>query len=408
MNEPPENKGIHTAYIILLVITVSLGLWINITRQATSYGNGNGTYADQVDSFSEYIIRNTVINNIIGRENRDGSLILTKGYQDKDYNYYASNTKRYHSHRGIQVEVYEKIAKIKKDIFINNSELYFTSFRLVNCFLLTICFTTFFLCTVGRNIAGIISTILFSFSGGIALFSSNLYFSSWLLFSPLACQYLLTNNFKKTFMLAAFLLSLLYFSVRYEFATTFTFMWFVPVIIQNYLERKKTAYGVLFQVFLTVVAGFITAIVLHHVSVARVVNIPIGDASSLIFASLQLRMASINGVSPPLSPDFFYSMLSRLSWTGFSFPLLGIISKFCLLILFLFAAYRERKSLLFPAFLWALAGYMSWYIFAYQHIMWHDMYDSLLFAATIQLILIFYAAKKSENFFSNSFSTAKL
>jgi hypothetical protein len=33
-------------------------------------------------------------------------------------------------------------------------------------------------------------------------------------------------------------------------------------------------------------------------------------------------------------------------------------------------------------------AYFSWYVFAYQHIMWHSQYDWLLFAVTIQLALL--------------------
>ena len=37
---------------------------------------------------------------------------------------------------------------------------------------------------------------------------------------------------------------------------------------------------------------------------------------------------------------------------------------------------------------WALITYVSWYVFSYQHIMLHIAYDSLIFAATVQLTVV--------------------
>ena len=36
-------------------------------------------------------------------------------------------------------------------------------------------------------------------------------------------------------------------------------------------------------------------------------------------------------------------------------------------------------------YVFGFAGYASWYIFAYQHMMWHDMYDWYVFALTLGL-----------------------
>ena len=34
---------------------------------------------------------------------------------------------------------------------------------------------------------------------------------------------------------------------------------------------------------------------------------------------------------------------------------------------------------------YGIIGYLSWYVFAYQHIMWHSMYDWYIFSLTLGL-----------------------
>ena len=50
-------ETLNIAFVIAFILMVSLTLWFNLTNQYTTYGTGDGKYADPVDSFSEHIIR---------------------------------------------------------------------------------------------------------------------------------------------------------------------------------------------------------------------------------------------------------------------------------------------------------------------------------------------------------------
>ncbi len=385
-------NGLSFFQITGLILTISITLWLNVTNQSTEFGNGHGKFADQVDSYSEYLIRNTVINNIVGTENQTGSLVQTKNYKLEDYHYYPDHTQKYFSNRGVQVEFYKWIAKFNEDSFVKYQDTYFKAFRLLNCILITICFGVFFLSTLGKNFFGVLAIIVFSLSGGIALFCANLYFCAWVLFSPLLFYPLLVKQRYKLYVLFALVFSILYFSIRYEFATTFALMWLFPILVQHCLSHKKLDYKLMAIVFLTVIFGFNIALLMHHQFIAHEMNITMKEASALIFSTLKMRVASVTGVSLPFSPGFFKYMIIRMNWVGFTLPLLGSITKFALLLIFIFYAWKEKSTNYLPVFVWAIAAYISWYIFAYQHIMWHAQFDSLIFVATIQLVLVLYLA----------------
>jgi len=384
-------KPVHNSIVILVVFMVSIGLWLNITNQVTMYGTQNGKFSDQVDSYSEYIIRNTVLNKFIGTENVGGTLIITKGYPKEDYSYYPDETVKYYSHRGIQVYLFEEIGRFNKELFIENSDRFFQAFRFLNCLLLTVCVSAFFIGLFGKNLIALISLVIFSFAGGVALFASNLYFMSWILFTPLLCFPVLVRGYSKTYVFFALVFSMLYFSVRYEFATTFALLWLFPVLALR-LKTGSIDVKTAIYAFAATCLGFSLALLAHHLSVASELQISIDDASELIFTNTQVRVLSLKGVPVPFSNEFFQSMIYRWKWTGLSAPLLFSIPKLWLLILFIVIfiviSIKTKGGEFKMLFIWALLAYGSWYLFAYQHILWHVQYDSLLFAATIQMVLL--------------------
>ena len=389
-------RPVHGSLIGLFIVVVALGLWLNVTKNHTVYGSGNGKFADQVDSFSEYIIRNTVLNRLKGVENTEGSLIITKGYPDLDYTYYPDGTRQYYSHRGIQVDVYTAIGFLNRKAFTENSDEYFQAFRFINCLLLSVCVAVFFVWLFGKNLLSVLALTAFSFAGGIALFASNLYFMAWTLLTPLLCFPLLVSGHKKAYVISALFFSALYFSVRYEFATTFALMWVLPILILPLKTgRIDTKTGLLS--FAAVCLGFILALLAHHFSIALEKQISIADAAGLIFENTAMRMVTLEDVPPPFSPEFFKSMVLRWVWNGFTVPLFFYAPKIAVLLVFLILLLRTKDMTFRRLFLWALIAYLSWYVVAYQHIVFHEMYDSLLFAATIQLVFLVYAT----NYFKN-------
>lgn len=374
--------------LLLFWLAVSLMLWLNMTRQETDYGTGGGRFADQVDSFSEYLIRNSVVDRVRTGDPAPGYLVRTKGYDAGDYSYYPEATSRYYSNRGIQADVFASIGSIDRRFFLDHSAAFFGMFRFLNSSALAACIIIFFTSLYGRTYLSLGLALLLTLSGGVALFASNLYFTAWLLFAPLACHPLVKREKYGCYCGAAFLLSLIYFSVRYEFATTFALMWLLPFLAEplsgRAIRRRYAAFA-----FLCACLGFGVALLWHHFSVADANRIALAEASKLIFVTIETRMASLEGVPAPLSFGFFKSLVKRWDWTGFSLPLILSISKLSVILVFLYLCHRHRRSgRLMMTMAWALITYVSWYVFSYQHIMLHIAYDSLIFAATVQLTVV--------------------
>lgn len=385
--------------LLMVMLLTTAALWLNVSRQSTAYGTGDGKFADQVDSFSEYEIRNTVLHRALGNGERIGSLILARGYPQGDYAYYPDQYSHYYSNRGAQTQAYYLLAAIDKAAFLRHPDAYFQAFRLINCALLVACVSAFFFCAIGTTVCGAGAVVLFCFSGGLCLFCSNLYYCLWLMYTPLLSYPLVAHGQQRTFVAAAFFFSLLHFAVRYEFATTFALLWLLPVMTCDYLSARKPQLGLMACTFAAVILAFAVALALHHLAVADELGVSMVDASRTILASVHHRMASTDGVPTPLSPDFlhwFVRVWGLLQWPALKLPTLLIVSKLSIVVIFLLCLARERKTRLLPLFLWAGAAYWSWYVFAYQQMMWHDMYDSLVFAATLQLFMVFYLAHKTQ------------
>src|SRR5262249_15461742 len=102
---------------------------------------------------------------------------------------------------------------------------------------------------------------------------------AWLLFTPLACYPLIEKGQRAAYVILAFLLSVAYFSVRYEFATTFSLLWILPVLLAA-TRGAKIRPGVAIAAFFASCAGFAIAVSLHHVAVASENNISIREASA--------------------------------------------------------------------------------------------------------------------------------
>ena len=130
------------------------------------------------------------------------------------------------------------------------------------------------------------------------------------------------------------------------------------------------------------------ALVLHHLAVARELGIPLAEASGYVLSNMNKRLASLDGVPLPLTPGFFALMGARWSHTGWALPMLVEIKKLSFLLLFVWSFWALRGTKAWRVLIWAGLAYASWYVFAYQHIMWHYLYDSLLFALTLQMALV--------------------
>ncbi|MFT6775174.1 MAG: hypothetical protein ACJA1L_002893 [Paracoccaceae bacterium] len=377
---------------MLAVVLIAAGMWLNVSRTTTI----DGTFAndeDQGDPYSERIVRNTVQNSLLGVENKSGSLIRTRGYFEdvtpasKRLDYHADGTRRYHSQFGAQAWVYTRLAAIFGDGFTRNPDTVFQMFRFANCLLLATCFATFFAAVLKRRPTFLAAAALMSVSSGAALFSSNLYFMYWLMFTPLLVAPLLFAGRPLVYLAAAFIFGLAQFLVRYEFATTFALMWLLPVVLARH-DRPAQLLRLGAAVFAAVCASFVAAVMLHHLRVAAVEGVTLTEASGLIFEKLSMRLVSTDGVAAPLSVAFFKNILFRWTDNGFAIEDLFSVSKALILAVFAWLCVVDRSASWRLTAVWAVATYASWYVFAYQHIMRHYVYDTMLFSCSIALAVV--------------------
>jgi len=207
------------------------------------------------------------------------------------------------------------------------------------------------------------------------------------MFTPMLATPLLVSGRDKAFLVAAVTSSLAYFSVRYEFATTFALMWILPVVLIISGQRKRAIKAGTY-VFSCVCISFLLIILLHHIRVAVVENVPISNATFFIFENLKLRVASLDNVPSPLSLEFAKNILYRLSEPSFAFEDIYSISNMFVIIVFLGLFIYDRRNRWLLVYIWAITAYLSWYVLGYQHIMQHYKYDALLFTCTISLSVV--------------------
>lgn len=388
---PNGRAGIWAAAVSIVLISVTL--LIGVTRLYVP--EPRLPYQDRGDPYSEQIVRNTVINNVIGKENIGGSLIWTRGYAgaggvgaDHRYDYAAEGTKRYYSNRGLQQWVYTRVGLVSRGSFANGHDDYFTIFRLLNCILLTASLAGFFYITLGPQPIYLAATAVMSVSSGVALFGANLYFLYWLMFTPLLATAVLVRGGDRAYVAAAFIGGLAYFVVRYEFATTFALMWLLPVVLGRH-ERPAAMLSLGAAVFGAVCASFLVAVALHLISVMSIEHTDLRGAAALVFEKLGMRVASLdNNIPPPLTAGFVKAMLYRWSDPAFHVEDVFSVSKAVILAVFAAICAIDRSVVWRFVAAWAVATYASWYVFAYQHAMQHYPYDAMLFAPTISLVVV--------------------
>lgn len=377
------SRRIHWGFALLASLVCALSLWTNLPNQSTEFGTQGGIYDDPIDSFSEYIIRNSVIDRVRKGQSHGPTLIVTRGYPF-DYAYAPEDAKPYFSNRGIQTSVYARIALMLGKRFESHQNQVFQAFRLVNCVLLSALIFAFFFAFLHRSTLSLLVGAVFLHCTGLVLCAGNLYVQTWATFTPLALYGVLASGRVGAYLIGSFLSATLFFMIRYEFATAFALLFVLPVLLCPDLQNRRK---IAVRAFLTCVLGFGVALALHHIAVATLLDMPLRDAAVKILGSTQKRMASLTDVPFPFSPAFFGEIQHRWDWPGFAFGDWPYLRKFHFLLLAAFTAFAFRTRRDAEILVWSVAAYISWYICAYQHIMWHLQYDSLLFSMTIQLAL---------------------
>ena len=362
------------------------------------YGDGGGRYEDRVDSFSEHIIRNTIKRNILNKEDNSILPIVTKGYSDGDYAYYKDDYKKYFSSVSLQTVPASFFAKIFNIDTERKLNIYFGLLRLINALLLSFFLCIFVLCFCKSQ--GIKHHFLVPFligaSSGFVFYSQNLWFASALMLMPatlIAFQLSKHDHFSKVII---FLLGTAYFLRGYEFATIFALLTaFSAMIFANGNFFRKVKLSAV--AFIIICISFAFSVFIHIVLISADSSWTLSfyESAQKALSSIQRRTASIDGVPFPLSSYFVQAMNERWLATAFSLTRDGIkITEINIILLIGFIVTLRLKKMsniekIIVAY--GVLGYSSWYIFAYQHIMWHSMYDWYIFSLTMGFSFILLA-----------------
>lgn len=379
--------------VAVWTIIASFLILFNPQNLSTDYGTGNGKYPDRVDSFSEFIVRNTVTYNTI--ENKPYTIlpILTEGYYIDgvmDYTYSGDNVVQYASNLAFQtvpMSVAARILNLEKQ---EDFKAYFSGLRVIQAIALSFFLMVFAYCFVRffSLRGGWIMPLAVGTSVGFVLFAQNLYFLAPLMVAPAAMIAFQMHRSGKWNVFAVFALSLANFLRGYEFLsvsallTTLAAMIFINGEWRPRLVAGAKAMTISILAFFTALAVQISVIALNSTT-----PVSVFDAILKILNRAKVRNLSTEGVPSPLGNEFFYTLMHE--WLEPAFKLVDdfpSLSKFSILIA-LFLIFAARMGHLTKAdvtiFLYGFVGYASWYIFGYQHIMHHRTYDKYIFALTI-------------------------
>ncbi|EGU32217.1 hypothetical protein VIBRN418_14213 [Vibrio sp. N418] len=387
---------VNNAFLILLYSFVA-SLFIIFNPQSLNYhyGDGGGKYEDRVDSSSDYLIRNTVKANILTEGSYHIFPIRTIGYSDGNYDFNPNGMTSYTSNISFQTLPLTFFANVFG--FKNESELddYFSLFRIVTAVLFSILVTLLYFCFCydASYKTHFLIPFLVGGSAGFVFFAQNLYFLPILMVFPpvlMVFQLVFFGNKSKFWV---FVLSVIFFCRGYEFATVYSLlMAFLAFYFTRGDIRYKLSQGAL--VFGITCVSFVFSIFIHIslLSFDSGWELSFFDSLRTAFGSLTHRTLSVNGVVMPFTDAFYQTMWGRLSKVAFSwcdgFPNIKELYVIVFLFLSILISSFSHRNLLNNITIIAAYGivsYLSWYVFAYQHIMWHGMYDWYIFSLTLGL-----------------------
>jgi len=374
-------------------VLVVLFFWVfNPSGVRSNYGDGDGKYEDRGDSFSEYIVRNTIRKNVL-TPGLGFFPIVANSYSTGDYTSYEKGYKKYYSNLALQTVPASYIAALIGIQDYDKFQYFFIFLKLVNGLLfagLLMGFLYLWSKKTGLQVFWPVPLLAASASGYV-FFSQNLYFVPGLLFLPAmivaygACMKGRIN------LVLVFIAGLLCFMRGYEFATVFALLTaFAAFLFSDGQIYKKMKAAIV--VFGLIVLAFICALCIHVALCMIETGLSIPDSISNVFSALSKRTASTSGVVKPLTLQFYNVMTYRWSLPGFSllntWTALSEINVIILMVTALLIRVRWMDWNELSIYVFGFTGYVSWYVFAYQHIMWHDMYDWYVFSLTLGLAFI--------------------
>ncbi|EJN23472.1 hypothetical protein PMI36_02712 [Pseudomonas sp. GM79] len=380
-------NGKNKAFLFLCVLVVIFFWVFNPSSVRSVYGDGDGKYEDRGDSFSEYIVRNTIRKNVL-TPGLGFFPIVADSYSFGDYTSYENGYKKYYSNLALQTVPASVLASFIGVQDYDKFQYYFIFLKLVNGLFFAVVLLGFLYLWCKKNNLKIFWPVplLVASGSGFVFFSQNLYFVPGLMILPaiiVAYGAYVKGKINPVFVFVA---GLLYFFRGYEFATVFALVSAFSAFVFSHggLFKKLKSMAMVFGL---IVLAFVSVLMIHVGLCMIETGLSVTGASSNVFSALSKRTASTTGVAKPLTLAFYNVMTYRWSLSGFSilntWTVLSEINIIILMIGSMLIRFKHMDWNELAIYLFGFIGYASWYVFAYQHMMWHDMYDWYVFALTL-------------------------
>jgi hypothetical protein len=375
----------------VLIAVVALVYALNPLRLREDVGDGgNGRWRDPIDSYSEYLVRNTVIHRLAGRST-DGFMVTAKGFPREDYSYYPDSMQGYYSSLTVQQRTIFALARAAGVTDERGVHALVDRLKPIAGVLLGVVLIAGVLLTarpVGTRDYFVILLML-GFSAGLVIFARNLFWVTFTYFLPLlATASLYRGRITGRLVVAYSCAVAVMLLMHYEFWPVFVLVSLLPVV-----TRASTNRVVLRNATALVACSVVTfcaVLTLHLAVLSHETHVSFGRAFAIIAERMRERNLSTTGVPSPLSIAAVRQLASRqvhgvaIALPGVRVPHAAISLVYVVLAWW---AWRRREAVVGRILALGALAYSCWYVLGYQHIMWHIEYDRLLFASTVQLAL---------------------
>ncbi|MEO8614752.1 MAG: hypothetical protein ABI600_06395 [Luteolibacter sp.] len=369
-------KKIRAVYFHLSVTLILYGfISLNISNLQTPFGSEEGRYVDSVDSYSEGIVRNKVIDDFENSgKSSDGFLVTHPDFDKKDYSYKKEGNLTYLSQFGLQGRVDSMIAKSFQVDTPAESEHLFKVLRELNAFLLSATLALF-VTAVAKEFGfwqALLVGLSFCVTNGIILFAKNLYWVAFTDFLPFCVFWLFYPKMRNRHLLVSVTAVglMLFKSLNgYEFLTSITLSMLVPIIYYEFKDGKGFRFILLKSAYFLClcVVGFLFALATHLVAASWHIG-SFGEAVKIVWA----RIVERNLTYIPLP------VMRYLKQNVYTLPLvnrgLGFYWIVLLMVVF-YPIYKHVNRYKFTGIdlllVCSLVSTMSWFVFGFQHIAWH-------------------------------------
>ena len=381
----------RTLSLCISVIILTFLFAVNPNELSHGYGNQDGTYADSGDSFSESLIRNSVIDNLLPNDRYYFGGYISKGLGDGDYGYYPEDSSYYYTSMLLQTVVITRVVELFSSYLDIDSM--FVIFRIISAFLISLFLTILCLSAASTIISSKVPLYalpcLFFLSGffGLMIFAQNIYFFIFSLFLPALLVNAINTNKMVNLFFGILVTNFFVFARGYEFIAiplSYAILFFALKVEK---ESMRTKFFGVFVISSAYVMAFILSSLLHLYLIIKVGHVDtIQAAMDLKFKTFSTRILTFE--PEPLSRAFFVYFNNFLNADAFNiglikfngFQFIAVYLCFCVVALYMSTKTTLRSTLILAVFPF-LTCFLS-YTLSYQHLISHHFMYSWLVIST--------------------------